>query len=153
MQNKTIMSKYLNGLDKTTRLLGIFAAVFVLPSETLLAQSVSESGNDVVPANIENPVPAAQESIAAGAELFSRACATCHGLDARGSEFETEIADPGPNPPSLIDARWDYGSTDGEIFWNVSNGIYPYMDKYGDTYQEQQIWNIINYLRSISTSD
>lgn len=149
MITKIAWHKALYSLFKDYRLSGILVALFVLNSEMLIAQSM----NDIVPANIQNPVPATPESISAGAQLFSRACATCHGLDARGSEFETEIADPGPKPPNLIDAQWDYGSTDGEIFWNVSNGIYPYMDKYGDTYQEKQIWNIINYLRSISTSD
>lgn len=149
MMTKIAWQRDLNSLLKCSGLLGVLVAFVVLHSETLLAQSM----DNIVPANIQNPVPATPESISAGAQLFSRACATCHGLDARGGEFETEIADPGPKPPNLIDAQWDYGSTDGEIFWNVSNGIYPYMDKYGDTYQEKQIWNIINYLRSISTSD
>jgi len=149
MITKIAWHMVLNSLFKDYRLPSILVALFVLNSEMLIAQSM----NDIVPANIQNPVPVTPESISAGAQLFSRACATCHGLDARGSEFETEIADPGPKPPNLIDAQWDYGSTDGEIFWNVSNGIYPYMDKYGDTYQKKQIWNIINYLRSISTSD
>ena len=149
MMTKIAWHNVLNSLFKASGLPGILIAFFVLHSGMLIAQSMK----DIVPSNIKNPVPATPESISAGAQLFSRACATCHGLDARGSEFETEIADPGPKPPNLIDAQWDYGSTDGEIFWNVSNGIYPYMDKYGDTYQEKQIWNIINYLRSISTSD
>jgi hypothetical protein len=31
----------------------------------------------------------------------------------------------GPTPSDLIDASWDYGSSDGEIFLVIKNGISP----------------------------
>ncbi len=136
-----INGKYISGV-------AVISLISNLWGSSLVAQP-----SDVDPATIENPVVASEASIRAGANLFSRACATCHGLDAKGGEFETEITEPGPNPPDLTDSHWDYGSTEGQIYWNIAYGIYPYMDKYGDTYQDEQIWNIINYLRSINTSD
>jgi hypothetical protein len=117
MRRRATRCNYLKGLGAASRLFGIVVTVSVVHFETLLAQPIDDLVNNIVPANIENPVPAALASLEAGGALFSRACATCHGLDARGSEFETEIANPGPNPPSLIDAQWDYGSTDGEIWF------------------------------------
>ena len=52
---------------------------------------------------------------------------------------------------ALVDATWEYGSTDGEIFTNIKDGIGPKFDmkamkaKMMDT----DIWNVVNYLRSV----
>ena len=100
---------------------------------------------------LRNSVPPTPASIAAGRESFRRACASCHGLDAKGGHPFEEAIDPGPDPSDLIDAKWDYGSGDADIFVAIRDGVGPriYMQPFADRFNAEQIWNIVNYLRSI----
>ena len=61
------------------------------------------------------------ESIAAGQQLYLRKCASCHGRNGEGGPGNDLI----PAAPSLLDDSWDHGSTDGEIFDNIKNGVAP----------------------------
>jgi mono/diheme cytochrome c family protein len=47
---------------------------------------------------------------------------------------------------------WDHGSTDGEIFDNIKNGVGPdfNMVPWKDQLKDNDIWNVINYIRSIA---
>ena len=51
----------------------------------------------------------------------------------------------------MTDARWDHGSTDGEIFVTIHDGVPPKydMDSYEGKITDTDIWNVVNYLRSI----
>ena len=55
------------------------------------------------------------------------------------------------HPPNLTDAKWDHGSTDGEIFAVIKDGIGPKFDMkgYNSKMTPQEMWNVVNYLRSI----
>ena len=47
---------------------------------------------------------------------------------------------------------WDHGSTDGEIFTNIKDGIGPKFDMKAMKAKipmDTDIWNIVNYLRSL----
>jgi mono/diheme cytochrome c family protein len=63
---------------------------------------------------------------------------------------------PGQRPdsaaPSLVDDKWDHGSTDGEIFDSIKNGVAPdfNMVPWKDQLKDDDIWNVINYIRSIA---
>ena len=76
-------------------------------------------------------------------------CKFCHNEDGTGNGA---LAPKDTHPPNLIDAKWDHGSTDGEIFTNIKEGIGPKFDmkpmktKMMDT----DIWNVVNYLRSLA---
>jgi mono/diheme cytochrome c family protein len=97
---------------------------------------------------IKNPVAATPASIAAGAAAFKKNCAFCHGADAKGNG---PLAPKDSNPPDLTDATWDFGSTDGEIYAVIANGAGPNSKMVGFKRKmpDQDIWNIINYLRSL----
>jgi mono/diheme cytochrome c family protein len=47
---------------------------------------------------------------------------------------------------------WDHGSTDGAIFDNIKNGVAPdfNMTPWKDQLKDDEIWNVVNYLRSIA---
>ena len=100
------------------------------------------------PAAIKNPVPASPESIAAGKQLYARNCAPCHGTSGEGGPGNDLI----PAAPDLTDAAWDHGSADGEIFSNIKNGIAPdfNMTPFKDKLKDEEIWNVVNYVRSIA---
>ena len=99
-------------------------------------------------AKIKNPVAATPESIAAGAPLFRRHCAVCHGLKGDGGLGD----DNNPPAPNLVDSEWRRGSSDGEIFSNIKDGVMPelYMGPWGDQIKDEDIWNIVNYVRSLA---
>ena len=96
---------------------------------------------------MKNPVGATAESIAAGKELYRRNCASCHGANAEGGPGNDLI----PAAPSLVDGTLSYGSTDGEIFGNIKNGVPPdfNMVPWKDKLKDDDIWNVVNYVRSI----
>jgi mono/diheme cytochrome c family protein len=98
---------------------------------------------------MKNPVPSSPESIAKGKELFTKNCRFCHGADAKGNG---PMAPEGTHPSDLTDAKWDRGSTDGEIFLVIRDGAGPKMDMkgYKSKMSETDIWNIVNYLRSLA---
>jgi cytochrome c oxidase cbb3-type subunit 3 len=98
-------------------------------------------------AKLKNPVPATAESIAAGKQLYVRNCASCHGANGEGGPGNDLI----PAAPSLVDDKWDHGSTDGEIFDVIKNGIAPdfNMTPFKSKLKDEEIWNVVNFVRSI----
>jgi mono/diheme cytochrome c family protein len=99
-------------------------------------------------AKVQNPVPSSPESLAAGKQVYGRYCAVCHGINAGGGSG----SDISPPAPDLTDAEWNHGSTDGEIFDVIKNGVKPdlNMEPFGDRIKDTDIWNTVNYLRSLA---
>lgn len=99
-------------------------------------------------AKIKNPVASTPESIAAGKATFQRYCAVCHGTTAEGGSG-SDISPPAPN---LTDDEWQHGSTDGEVFSVIKNGVPPdlNMEPWGDRIKDDEIWKVVNYLRSLA---
>jgi mono/diheme cytochrome c family protein len=97
---------------------------------------------------MKNPVASSPDSIKAGQAAFQKNCRFCHGADAKGNG---PMAPEGTHPSNLTDDTWDRGSTDGEIFLVISNGAGPKFDMkgYKSKMTEPEIWNIVNYLRSL----
>ncbi len=97
---------------------------------------------------MKNPVAASPASIKAGQQLFQKNCRFCHGADAKG---DGPMAPEGTHPPNLTDDKWDRGSSDGEIYAVIRDGAGPKFDMkgYKSKMTEQEIWNIVNYLRSL----
>jgi mono/diheme cytochrome c family protein len=98
-------------------------------------------------AKVKNPVAATPESIAAGKMVYTK-CAPCHGVNGEGGPGNDLI----PAAPSLVDDMWDHGSTDGEIFDNIKNGVAPDLNMvpFKDQLKDEEIWNVVNYVRSIA---
>src|SRR6478672_3270957 len=71
---------------------------------------------------MKNPVASSPESIKAGAAAFQKNCRFCHGADAKG---DGPMAPKDTHPSNLTDAKWDRGSTDGEIFIVMRDGAGP----------------------------
>jgi mono/diheme cytochrome c family protein len=98
---------------------------------------------------VKNPVAATPESIAAGKQTYQKYCKFCHGDDAKG---EGKMAPKDSHPSNLIDDTWDRGSSDGEIFAVISEGAGPkfQMKGFKSKLTAQEMWNLVNYLRSLS---
>jgi hypothetical protein len=54
-------------------------------------------------------------------------------------------------PSDLSDAKWDHGSTDGEIFVAIRDGIGPKFEMKGQKGKitDQDMWHLVNYIRSL----
>ena len=118
-----------------------------LPLACLTGIALMAQGNPEA-AKLKNPVAATPESVAVGQQVFRRYCATCHGITAEGGSGN-DISPPAPN---LIDSEWKHGSTDGEIFYVIKNGVPPdlNMGPWGDQIKDPDIWNVVNYLSSLA---
>jgi cbb3-type cytochrome c oxidase subunit III len=95
---------------------------------------------------LKNPVPNNEESIDAGKKAYKRLCASCHGPMGKG---DGGMALSGGTPSDLTDETWDYGSTDGEIFSSIRDGVSSDMLAYKEKLTETQIWELVNYIRSL----
>src|SRR5215813_12493645 len=112
-----------------------------------LAALAAAQGNPDA-AKLKNPVASSADSIAAGKALFAKNCRFCHGADAKGNG---PMAPKDTHPPDLTDAKWDRGSTDGEVFLVIKDGAGPKFDMKGfkSKMTDQEIWNVVNYLHSL----
>ena len=92
-----------------------------------------------------NPLANDPAEIAAGHDLFSQKCESCHGYDGGG---KTEIGSGQyPRPPALhsIDVS---SMSDGEIFYHIRNGI---RNTGMPAWQmpDRQIWQLVAYIRHL----
>jgi len=76
-----------------------------------------------------------------------RLCASCHGPSGKG---DGSMALAGGTPSNLADETWDHGSSDGEIFVVIRDGVSSDMESYKDKLTEKQMWQLVNYIRSLS---
>ena len=71
-------------------------------------------------------------------------CAPIDALDGRAGKQLS------PPPANLVDAMWIHGSTDGEIFLVIRDGVKDTgMKAFGSRMTTHQMWDVLNYLRSI----
>jgi mono/diheme cytochrome c family protein len=120
----------------------VTALVFALFAAGAAAQE-STGGGSAELAKMKNPVAATPESIAAGQTIYVRRCSGCHGKEGTGGFLGS---------PDLTDGEWKLGATDGEIFHVILKGGGPdsRMEPFEDRLNENDAWNVVNYLRSIA---
>ena len=93
------------------------------------------------------------QSIAAGRALYAKLCAPCHGPYGLGNgRLAAGVAAYGPWPSDLTDDVWQHGSSAGEVFIVIRDGIAPdfHMPAFGAKLAEHELWNLTNYVRSLS---
>jgi mono/diheme cytochrome c family protein len=100
-----------------------------------LAASVLEVAPARV-ANMKNPFEGGEQARRAGAKLFSRECAACHGPNREGIGKA-----PSLNRPEVLEA------SPGALFWVLENGsLRRGMPSFAHL-PEPQRWQIITFLR------
>lgn len=99
----------------------------------------------------DNPIASSEESIAAGRGTYGRFCRSCHGIGADGRGM---TAPPDSRPANLVDEEWDHGDTDAAIFKVIREGVPPKydMDAWEGRITDDDIWNVINFLRDLAAS-
>jgi mono/diheme cytochrome c family protein len=131
---------------------GVGAAIVVaslaLVSATVGVGAQATKGGDPKAAAVKNPVNPNASSINKGRQAYMKACRHCHGAKGLG---DGPLAPKNPSPADLTDGEWKYGSTDGEIFAIIANGVGGDSEMKGHRSEmtATDMWNIVNYLRSI----
>ena len=120
------------------------------------APAASHDVSNSTAADLRNPVAATPASIAAGKRAYDANCAACHGNRAQGA-VKAGIAisileeQRGKQPPDLTDDQWDHGASDGNIFIVTKRGLPPtMMAGFDGRIPDEDIWNVVNYVRSLA---
>ena len=106
---------------------------------------------DAYPTTYLRPaVPYQAASIATGAALYRTNCVVCHGTTGAGDG-------PGgarlPRRPADLRASHTAQHTAGDLFWWISHGIpRAEMPAFGDRLSEEERWDLVNFLRALSSA-
>ncbi len=124
------------------------AVVFGWIAFASLPAGAQNPGGSAEAKKMKNPVASSAASIASGKAAFQKNCRFCHGAEAKGNG---PMAPEGTHPSDLTDAKWDRGDSDGEIFAVIRDGAGPKFDMkgYKSKMTEPDIWNVVNYIRSL----
>lgn len=88
-------------------------------------------------ATLTNPLAATKDAGRAGAKLYRRECAACHGLNREGG---------GKVPP--LDQAEVHNAPPGVLFWILRNGSSRRRMPSFAHLPEPQLWQIITFLKS-----
>ncbi len=128
-----------------------FISVFVF---TLMAMAVQQ--NPVKPwpvpdeyKNMTNPVEDNDASKSIGHKLYTKYCATCHGKTGLGDGVVGRRLKDFPG-----DFSGDYyqDQTDGEHFYKTKYGRGE-MPKYEGKVPDEDIWHMVNYMRTFKKAE
>lgn len=121
---------------KLALFLGLTAGALAMPAQARAQQAKAPATEAK-----ENPFVGKPEAVAEGKKLYTKwGCAGCHGTEAEGGMA-----------PSLIDSQWMYGQTDADVFQSIHGGRPKGMPAWGKKLDEDEIWKVIAYLRSLYT--
>ena len=95
-------------------------------------------------ASRENPIAATHESISKGSALYAQYCASCHGTEGRGDGPAGAALDPRPANLAVMGAQHPAG----DLAWKIAHGRGA-MPAWKDVLQEEQIWDLVNYVKSL----
>lgn len=95
----------------------------------------------------KNPIQSSPAILAAARAIYLDKCANCHGQTGKGDG--PDAASYYPSPASLADAKRMDARTDGEIFYQISQGRKP-MPSFKKRLTEEQRWQLVLFVRSLS---
>jgi mono/diheme cytochrome c family protein len=123
---------------------------------SLSAPALASEGHveEDVPAEISsmtNPIQMTTTSVENGKAIYAKNCAGCHGTEGRG---DGPLADALPEKPTdFTDSAMVGDHTEGELFYKTKKGVGDYMPGFESQLTDEEMWHVINYLRSIEVSD
>jgi mono/diheme cytochrome c family protein len=128
----------------------LFASLLALICIALVYAAFERDKPWVVPEEVKklkNPIAPSESTLKAARGIYMDECAQCHGEHGKGDGPEAARHDP---PPSdITDARHMTTVTDGEIFYQISEGRKP-MPSFKKRLTEDQRWGLVLLVRSLS---
>jgi len=128
----------------------LFAGILVLICILLIYAVYEQYKPWVVPAEfkaLKNPLQHSESNLNAARELYLNDCIQCHGD--RGKGDGPEARSHSPLPADLSDAPRMSTVTDGEIFYQISEGRRP-MPSFKNRMTQEQRWQLVLLVRSFS---
>jgi mono/diheme cytochrome c family protein len=104
----------------------LFAALLALICIVIVYAVFQNDRPWVVPEEVKklkNPLQSSESTLKAARGIYTDECAQCHGERGRGDGPEAAMHSPAP--ADLTDAGHMIGVTDGEIFYQISEGRKP----------------------------
>lgn len=95
---------------------------------------------------MKNPVAKGDASNKAGAVLYNKLCASCHGKTGLGDGVKARALKTFPGDFSSAEFQ---NGTDGELFYRTKFGRGE-MPKYEGKASDTDIWNMVNYMRTFA---
>ena len=95
---------------------------------------------------IKNPFKGNAAVTAEGKLRYESNCAMCHGLKGKG---DGTAAAGLSKPPADHTSAAVQKLSDGALFWMINKGNKP-MPSYKDTYNNNQKWALVNYIRTFA---
>ena len=95
--------------------------------------------------DMKNAVATSAASVQAGDALYKKNCASCHGKTGLGDGTKAKTLDTSPG--DFTSASFQK-QTDGTLFYQIKSGRED-MPKYDKKIEDSDIWNIVNYLRTL----
>jgi len=129
-------------------LAGLLLAGFV--SHGPMAQSPEKDGSrkdSGKGATVKGPIPYSTKSIARGKQFYLVHCVECHDQDGKGLGRRDFNGTP---PADLTNPdEWTHGTSAEAVFSSVREGTKNDMPGYKDKLQDEQIWHVVNFVRSL----
>lgn len=127
----------------------LFAFVLALIVLSLVV-AVLQNRKWVVPEEakkIKNPLLPSATTIRSARLIYLDKCAQCHGESGKGDGPEGKMYDPAPG--NLTDAKHMTTLTDGELFYQISEGRKP-MPAFKKRLTEEQRWQLVLLVRAFA---
>ena len=127
----------------------LFAFVLALIVLSLVLAAL-QSREWVIPEGarkLKNPVAPSAAAMASARLIYLDKCAQCHGDSGKGDGPEGKMYDPAPG--NLTDAKHMSTRTDGELFYQISQGRKP-MPGFKKRLSEEQRWQLVLLVRSFA---
>jgi len=94
--------------------------------------------------NMKNPIAKSEASNKTGMVLYNKNCASCHGKTGLGDGVKARSLKTFPGDLSKADYQ---NQSDGEQFYKSKFGRGE-MPKYEGKMSDEDIWNMVNYMRT-----
>lgn len=128
----------------------LFAGILALVCILLIYAVYEQNKPWVVPDEfkaLKNPLQLSESNLNAARELYLNDCIQCHGD--RGKGDGPEARSHSPLPADLSDASRMGVVTDGEIFYQISEGRRP-MPSFKNRLTQDQRWQLVLLVRSFA---
>lgn len=127
------------------------AALAIAISGIVMAATVRSGAQKPNAAKLKNPVAVNAASLGIGKKLFATNCVACHGDTGKGDG--KSAATLKPTASDLTDVEWKHGSSEGEIFALIRDGVkQSSMRGCAGRMTSRELWSLVKYVRSLGPS-
>ncbi len=116
--------------------------------ETTLANMAKDVTIPIQAKNVTNPLPASQEVIQQGEQIYMQDCGLCHATDGHAA---TNIG-RGMYPPAMdLTSPHVQHWSDAELFWIIQNGVrLTGMPSWKSTISDSDTWKLVHFVRHLA---